>query len=99
METKNLTSFIQYTQDNHFPIQNIPFGVFYPKLDHTKQPRCGTRIGDFAVDLAYFEKQGLFDGPLFKKLREQGITVFNQPQLNGFMQLSKNKIFCMFLFI
>jgi len=92
MEAQTKTSFIQYTQDNHFPIQNIPFGVFYPKLDHTKQPRCGTRIGDFAVDLAYLEKKGLFDGPLFKKLSEQGISVFNKPQLNDFMKLGKSRL-------
>lgn len=87
MQSKSLKSFIQYSANNHFPIQNIPFGVFYPKLDHTKQPRCCTRIGDFIIDLAYFEDKKLFEGPLFKKLREQGVSVFNQPSLNAFMKL------------
>lgn len=85
MQSKVLKSFIQHSSDNHFPIQNIPFGVFFAKLDHTKQPRCCTRIGDFVVDLAYLEEKNLFDGPLFKKI--QGTKVFNQPNLNAFMQL------------
>jgi fumarylacetoacetase len=90
MQSKTLKSFIQYTAENHFPIQNIPFGVFYPKLDHNKRARCGTRIGDFAVDLAYFEQKGFFDGPLFKKLQEQGTKVFDQPHLNAFMRLNRD---------
>lgn len=89
METEKLSSFIHYDTSSHFPIQNIPFGVFYPKLDHTKTPRCGTRIGDFAVDLAYFEKKGLFNGELFSGLSGQGITVFDQPSLNKFMGLER----------
>ncbi len=87
MVSKGLTSFIKYAPETHFPIQNIPFGVFYPKLDHTQKPRCGTRIGDFAVDLAFLEKKGLFNGPLFTKLKEQGITIFDSTSLNKFLEL------------
>lgn len=87
MQSKTLKSFIHYSKDTHFPIQNIPFGVFYPRLDHTKTPRCATRIGDYAVDLAYFEKRGFFNGPLFTKLKEHGQTIFNHPALNNFMRL------------
>lgn len=91
MESKTLKSFIQHAPDNHFPIQNIPFGVFYAKLDHTKQPKCCTRIGDFVVDLGYLEQKNFFDGPLFKKL--QGTSIFNQPSLNAFMQLGTHFIY------
>ncbi len=90
METTIQKSFIEYSPDSHFPIQNIPFGVFYPKLDHTQRPRCSTRIGDFVVDLDYLEQKGFFNGPLFSKLYKNGTeNIFAQKSLNSFMKLGK----------
>jgi len=39
-----MTSWVEYGADSHFPVQNIPFGVFQ-RADGPQV--CGTRIGDF----------------------------------------------------
>ena len=44
----NLSSWISYSKESDFPIQNIPFGVFCLKDQH---PRIGSRIGDKVIDL------------------------------------------------
>jgi hypothetical protein len=57
-----LQSFIEYTEENHFPLENIPFGV----LKGSQGIHCCTRIGDFVIDLSYiFDK---FTGPHFAAL-------------------------------
>lgn len=45
-----LRSFVPVAPDSHFPIQNLPFGVF---SRHTgERPRVGVAIGDMVLDLA-----------------------------------------------
>ena len=44
-----LTSFIEVTLESHFPIQNLPFGIF--QAGATVLPRVGVAIGDFVLDL------------------------------------------------
>lgn len=78
----NLRSFIDVSTDSHFPIQNLPFGVFRPKTGGISH--VATAIGDYVLDLAVLETKGLFDGPLLK-----GKQVFNQPDLNAFMSLGR----------
>ncbi|GMP52252.1 hypothetical protein CsSME_00018151 [Camellia sinensis var. sinensis] len=39
-----LKSFIEIHPDSHFPIQNLPFGVFKP--EPASDPRPGVAIGD-----------------------------------------------------
>ncbi|MTI16151.1 fumarylacetoacetase [Rhodobacteraceae bacterium RKSG542] len=63
----------------HFPIQNLPFGVFSTKA---LSPRCCTAIGDYVVDLAALEEAGLINAGGDK-------PVFDQPALNAFMGLGK----------
>lgn len=59
-----------------FPIQNIPFGVFLTADDIIT---VGTRIGDFAIDLAALHQLGYFKGiPLPEDL-------FLQDHLNDFI--------------
>lgn len=55
-----IRSFLPVPRDSHFPIQNLPFGVFRRK--GRGSPRVGTRVGDVVVDLAALAKAGLFDG-------------------------------------
>lgn len=52
-------SWIESANDpqNEFPIQNLPFGVFSDRDNTT--PRLGTAIGNYVVDLAELEKEGL----------------------------------------
>jgi len=52
-----LKSFIEVPVDSHFPIQNLPFGVFQPKQG---RPRVGVAIGDLVVDLSVLGEVGHF---------------------------------------
>lgn len=65
-------SFVEVASDSHFPIQNLPYGVF-STADGLL--RLGVAIGDYILDLSILEREGL--------LPTAG--VFNQPTLNLFM--------------
>ena len=73
-------SFIEVEATSHFPIQNLPYGIF-STADRT--PRVGVAIGDYVLDLAVLEAEGHFDGVT------QGVAIFNQPVLNPFMALRR----------
>jgi len=77
-----LRSFVPVAADSHFPIQNLPYGVFRRKS--SPGARVGVAIGEMVLDLAVLEEVGLFDGP---ELR--GRQVFAQPTLNAFMALGR----------
>ena len=68
-------SFISYPEDSDFPIQNLPYGVFYRNSDATKKPTIGVAIGDQVLDLAVIAQAGLFDGPAIK---DHALNVFTQ---------------------
>ena len=81
MQTAMTGSWIPYTAENHFPLENIPFGCF--KCSHGTT-HCCTRIGDSIIDLAtIFDK---FDGPHFATLKE---NIFAHDTLNKFAALGK----------
>jgi fumarylacetoacetase len=52
-----LRSFVEVPPESHFPIQNLPFGVF--RRDGTA--RIGVAIGSFILDLAELASAGLLD--------------------------------------
>jgi hypothetical protein len=70
-EARQLRSFVEVPAGSHFPIQNLPFGVF--RRRGSSQPRPAVAIGDFALDLAAVADAGLFDGPALA-----GSTCFHQ---------------------
>ncbi|XP_024017841.1 fumarylacetoacetase [Morus notabilis] len=78
-----LKSFIEVHPDSHFPIQNLPYGVFRPGPGST--PRPGVAIGDYVIDLSEIASAGLFDGPILKNFSD----CFHQPNLNKFLALGK----------
>ena len=82
----NLSSFIPYSPEHHFPLQNIPFGAFVNPTNN-KTHTC-TRIGDFVIDLAVLGENGKFNGALFSSLENK--NVFDSEFLNGFMGLGKD---------
>lgn len=59
-----LKSFIEVHSDSHFPIQNLPYGVFRPVPGSAARP--GVAIGDYVLDLSEIASAGLFDGPILK---------------------------------
>ncbi|HTL79881.1 MAG TPA: fumarylacetoacetase [Candidatus Babeliales bacterium] len=76
-----LKSFIEVSSDSHFPLENLPFGVFQPKRG---KPRVGVAIGDLIVDLSELEKLGHFQSPEFQNRR-----VFSEDSLNSFLALGR----------
>jgi fumarylacetoacetase len=77
----SLKSFIDVAPDSHFPIQNLPFGVFRPAKG---EARVGVAIGEFVLDLSVLEELGHFRTPEF-----QGRPVFAEGALNGFLALGR----------
>ena len=76
-----LRSFIEVSPDSHFPLENLPFGIFQPKQG---KPRVGVAIGDLILDLSILEELGHFRSPKF-----QGQRVFSEDSLNSFLALGR----------
>jgi fumarylacetoacetase len=76
-----LRSFVEIASDSHFPLENLPFGVFQPKQD---KPRIGVALGDLIVDLSALEELGHFQSPEFRAQK-----IFSQDSLNSFLALGR----------
>ncbi len=76
-----MKSFIKYSPDSHFPIQNLPYGVFKPRPDGNS--RIGVAIGEFILDLSVLEDKGLLKNSSPEK------NLFNGSSLNLFMSQDK----------
>lgn len=76
-----LKSFIDVGPDSHFPIQNLPFGIFKPVQGGA---RVGVAIGEFVLDLSVLEELGHFQSPEFQNRR-----VFSESALNAFLALGR----------
>jgi fumarylacetoacetase len=76
-----LKSFIDVRPDSHFPIQNLPFGIFQP---NEGRPRAGVAIGDLIADLSVLEELGHFRSPEFEDRQ-----VFSEDFLNAFLALGR----------
>ena len=72
----NRKTWLDVDQDSDFPVQNIPFGVFLTKDDITT---IGSRIGDYAIDLAALQQLGYFEGISLTA------DIFMQDTLNDFI--------------
>lgn len=77
----SLKSWLDVPEDSDFPIQNIPFGVFY---SGEGDPHPATRIGDTLIDLSVLADFGFFDG-----LGISDLSVFYAAVLNDFIGLGK----------
>jgi fumarylacetoacetase len=73
-----LRSFVPVEPESHFPIRNLPYGVFRRRSELA--PHLGVAIGDMVLDLAVLQESGLLQGPVV-----QGRPVFLEPTLNAFM--------------
>ena len=76
-----LKSFIEVAPDSHFPIQNLPFGIFKPA---NGAARVGVAIGELVLDLSVLEKLGHFPSPEFGAR-----AVFSEDALNAFLALGR----------
>jgi fumarylacetoacetase len=75
-----LKSFIDIAPDSHFPIENLPFGVFKPR---DGDARIGVALGDYVVDLAALQEAGHFPD-----LKDR--QVFARDSLNEFLALGRS---------
>ncbi|MDB5767960.1 MAG: fahA, partial [Collimonas fungivorans] len=73
-----LKSFIPTPAESHFPIQNLPFGVFSDAANSA--PRVGVAIGDQILDLAALAEAGLLS---------VNAEVFRKASLNPFIALGR----------
>lgn len=73
-----LKSFISYSAESHFPLENLPYGVFSTINDPLH--RIGVAIGDKILDLKY--TKNIFSHPLCE--------IFQQPSLHDLMASSKD---------
>ncbi len=76
-------SFIPVAPDSHFPLQNLPYGMFSPTP--RDEPRAATRIGDFVLDLAVIQNAGLLDAAGLPE------GIFSHYVLNPFMELGADQ--------
>src|ERR1051325_4466442 len=76
-----LRSFIEVSPDSHFPLENLPFGVFQPRQG---KARVGVAIGDLIIDLSALEELGHFRSSEFQNQR-----VFAEDCLNSFLALGR----------
>jgi fumarylacetoacetase len=78
VESSALQSFIPYDASSHFPLENIPFGIF---SSGTHEKRVCTRIGDQVIDLSVLFTHGFLKGEK---------NVFKSDSLNEFIALGKD---------
>jgi fumarylacetoacetase len=76
-----LQSFIEVAPDSHFPLENLPFGVFKPR---DAGSRIGVALGEYIVDLAELERAGLF-----KDLPPETAAATTHDSLNEFLSLGR----------
>ena len=74
-------SFVEIAADSHFPIQNLPYGIF--KTPGDARPRAGVAIGDYVLDLAVLEEASLL------AVAPPGERVFARAELNAFIALGR----------
>eukprot|EP01103_Thecamoeba_quadrilineata_P019041 TRINITY_DN7557_c0_g1_i1.p1 TRINITY_DN7557_c0_g1~~TRINITY_DN7557_c0_g1_i1.p1 ORF type:complete len:423 (-),score=54.63 TRINITY_DN7557_c0_g1_i1:52-1320(-) len=76
-------SYIPVNEHSHFPIQNLPYGIFSTPQ---RNPRVGVAIGDQILDLSV-----IASSPLISELPEvsHAVHVFSSSSLNQFMALGK----------
>src|SRR5437867_3931966 len=78
----SLRSFLPVAVDSHFPIQNLPYGVFRRRSGGL--PSIGVGIGEYVLDLGVLEAHSLLTGPALRHHR-----VFGGRTLNAFMALGR----------
>jgi len=80
---RKLQTFVDVPADSHFPIHNLPYGIFRPSAGLA--PRIGIAIGDAVLDLSVLADRGLLTG----RTLGNGESL-QQPTLNAFMALGRS---------
>ncbi len=72
----SLRSFIPVAPEGHFPIQNLPYGVFQRATDD--MPRIGVAIGELVLDLSVIAERGLLNDSALDRAFGRGQTTLNE---------------------
>src|SRR6267143_5866293 len=72
-----LKSFIEIPADSHFPLENLPFGIFGTR---TGLSRVGVAVGEYVVDLTALEQAGHLRCP-----ETEDRHLFSRDSLNAFL--------------
>ncbi|MBX7181973.1 MAG: fumarylacetoacetase [Bacteroidia bacterium] len=80
MAITKLKSWVNIPDNHDFSIYNLPFGVF---THQGKSKRVGVAIGDYVLDIYALHLAGILSS-------SASIELFNQPFLNGLMELGRN---------
>jgi fumarylacetoacetase len=77
----SMASWISYSADCHFPLENLPLGVFSTGDRHN---RIGSAIGSQVADLCVMAERGLFSDLPFD------VSVLKESTMNKFMALGRS---------
>ncbi|MDA0911399.1 MAG: fumarylacetoacetase [Proteobacteria bacterium] len=80
----NLKSFIAVDKDCHFPIQNLPFGIFSKTSEDKSKKRIGVAIGQYILDVKAAHNEGL--------LHEFNVDLAQMSALNDLFQHGREKV-------
>ena len=76
-----LPSWVSVAPTSHFPLNNLPYGIFSTAAD--PRPRPGVAIGDSVLDLAALSRAGLFSGPILSQRADCLQQVGRRRELQG----------------
>ena len=97
------SSWLHIDNSDDFSLQNIPFGVFSISSQSSddniennvqlpnKKPRCGSAIGNYAIDLSILASAGIFGRVTFDTVDDTtdsnaiAVSLFSSSTLNDFM--------------
>jgi fumarylacetoacetase len=77
-----LQSFIEIAPDSHFPLENLPFGIFKPR---NGTARIGVALGEYVVDLAELSR-----AEMFSDLSPDKAAATTRNSLNEFLSLGRS---------
>lgn len=77
-----LKSFIEVSPDSHFPLENLPFGIFKTR---SGMARVGVAIGEYVVDLAALDQSGQL-----RCAETQDRHLFSRDSLNAFLDRGRS---------
>lgn len=76
-------SWVEYSAETDFPVENLPYGVFHSAKEASSTARVGVAIGAYILDLAYVQKAGHFgdavaDAHCFSQVRPLSFVAFSE---------------------
>lgn len=84
MNTWEARSWVPVAKDSHFPLQNLPLGIF--STSERPRPRVGVALGEKIIDLSVLQAQGFLDELALSS------EIFAKEVLNSFLARGKKPL-------